>query len=89
MGEEPQLAEKMVKATCALHNFLIQRGTADEDAYFRGYAATQRRNQPPSCFVIDIGHHHRLLPVRRAALAWKVIGKGHRPGCLTSQTKKS
>ncbi|KAL3215601.1 hypothetical protein MRX96_051334 [Rhipicephalus microplus] len=54
-----------------------------------GYAATQRRNQTPSCFVIDIGHHHRLLPVRRAALAWKVIGKGHRLGCLTSQTKKS
>ncbi|XP_075746304.1 uncharacterized protein LOC142803899 [Rhipicephalus microplus] len=24
----------------------------------------------------DIGHHHRLLPVRRAALAWKVIGNG-------------
>ncbi|XP_075741590.1 uncharacterized protein LOC142791311 [Rhipicephalus microplus] len=42
----------------------------------KGYAATQRRNQTPSCFVIDIGHHHRLLPVRRAALAWKVIGNG-------------
>lgn len=33
MGEEPKQAEKMVKALCALHNFLMHRGTADEDAY--------------------------------------------------------
>ncbi|KAH6928054.1 hypothetical protein HPB50_011007 [Hyalomma asiaticum] len=33
MGEEPKQAEKMVKALCALHNFLMHRGTANEDAY--------------------------------------------------------
>ncbi|KAH8036201.1 hypothetical protein HPB51_020022 [Rhipicephalus microplus] len=33
MGEEAKQAEKMVNALCALHNFLMHRGTVDEDAY--------------------------------------------------------
>ncbi|KAH7935161.1 hypothetical protein HPB52_004571 [Rhipicephalus sanguineus] len=33
MGEKPEHAEVLVKALCALHNFLMHRCTEDDDAY--------------------------------------------------------